>query len=79
MMVGFTWDNLGAPRGRRVRSGSGGFTRASLVIAGVIRVRVGYLGGAHGSPGLFVLTWVHSGARRGRRFHSGSRGFTQRS
>ena len=40
------WVQYRAPRGRRVHSGSRGFTRARLVVVVFIRVRVGLLGRA---------------------------------
>ena len=41
----FAWVNLGAPSGRRVDSGSLGFTWAGIVDIWFIRVPVGSLGG----------------------------------
>ena len=47
--------SLGAHRGRLVKSGSHGFTGAGVGVVGVIRVRVGSLGRAHGTLGSFVF------------------------
>ena len=48
---------LGAPRGRRVHSGSRGFIQACLVVVGV---RVGSLGRAYGSSGTYGFVWVRT-------------------
>ena len=63
----FACAHSGAPRGPLVHSGSRGFTRAFLNVAGFIRVGVGS----------FQFAWVPSGAPRDRRVHSGSFGFTR--
>ena len=66
--------SLGAPRGRRVHSGSRRFTWAGLGV--VIRVCVGSLVPTKWSSSSIEITWDHLGATRGRRVHSGSCGFT---
>ena len=57
------WVNLFAPSGRRVHSGSRGFTRARLVVEGII-VIVGSLRSVVGSSALFWLSWARLGVVR---------------
>ena len=55
-MVAFIWigvDSVGAPRGCRIHSGSGGFIRARLVVVEIIRVRVASLVRLKGSSGSY--------------------------
>ena len=46
------------------------------MVVGFIGVRVGSIGRAQGSSGLFGFAWVHSGTPMCLRVHSGSREFT---
>ena len=63
-------------RDRGVHSRSRVFTRERLGVVAFIRFRVGSLGRAKLSLGLFRFAWVHSGALRFRcRVQSDSRGF----
>ena len=59
----------GAPRSRRVQSGSRGFTLAHLVNFGFIQVHVGSLRRALGSQGSYRFPWLQQCALRGRRVH----------
>ena len=71
-MFSFPWVYSGAPKKRRVRYGSSGFTGEHQGIVGFIRDSVGSL-----SPGSFAFAWIHSGTPRDFRVHSVSRGFTR--
>ena len=72
----FAWVNAGAPKGRRVPSGSRGFTSAGLGAVRFIRVLRGSLKRTYESSSSIAFTWVHSSATRDRRVCSGSHGFT---
>ena len=62
--------------GRRVNSGSRGFTRALLGVAGFIGFRVGSSVHSQRSLSLLSFALVHPCAPKGRRVQSGSRRFT---
>ena len=56
---GFACGYLGALKCHWVHSGSRGFTRACLGVVRFIRVRLGSLGRAKGTPGSFGFAWIH--------------------
>ena len=66
--------SLGAPRGRRVHSGSRGFTNALILVSGFCQIRVCSLLMV---VGLIPVRVGSLGHDRGRRVHSGLRGFTR--
>ena len=65
----FAWIHSGAPRIRRVHSGSRGLILVHLVVVGV---RVGSLGRAKRSPGSFGFALGHLGTHTSLRVQSGS-------
>ena len=75
-VVGFAFARVHS-RARRCRQGSPVFTRGRVRFAGFIQVRVGALGRAYWSPGLFRFAWVQPGAPTGRRVNSCSLRFSQ--
>ena len=65
-----------APRGRRVHSGSFGFSQASSGRQ-VDYGSLGFTRASLGVAGSLGFAWVHSGEFWGPRLHSSSLGFTQ--